>query len=437
LLKKQLNSAPCIIAPACGKIPEKDGGYDMPGIFETLSERGYIAQLTHEDEIKKLLESESVTFYIGFDPTADSLHVGHFLQMMVMSHMQKAGHRPIAIIGGGTAMVGDPTGKTDMRKMLTPEEIQHNAQRFKEQMSSFIDFSEGKALMINNADWLLELKYIDFLRETGVHFSVNRMLTAECFKTRLEKGLSFIEFNYMLMQSYDFLKLFRDYGCTLQLGGDDQWSNILGGVDLIRRVEGKESYGMTFTLLTTSEGKKMGKTESGSVWLDAEKTSPYDFYQYWRNVNDEDVIKCLKLLTFLPMDEINRLSELKDEKINEAKKVLAYEVTKLVHSEGEALKAQQSAEALFGKGGNTDNMPTAHIDAGSIQGGINVLDLLAEAGIISSKGDGRRLITQGGLYINDDRVEAIDHMVSPTDFNDNELIVRKGKKNYHKITMQA
>ncbi len=405
----------------------------MPGIYEVLLERGFIAQLTNEENIRDLLDSGSITFYIGFDPTADSLHVGHFLQMMVMSHMQKAGHKPIAIIGGGTAMVGDPTGKTDMRKMLTPEEIQHNAENFRKQMSSFIDFSNDRALIINNADWLLDLKYVDFLRDTGVHFSVNRMLTAECFKTRLEKGLSFIEFNYMLMQSYDFLKLFREYNCILQFGGDDQWSNILGGIDLIRRVEGKEAYGMTFTLLTTSEGKKMGKTESGSIWLDASKTSPYDFYQYWRNVNDDDVIKCLKLLTFLPIEEINRLSKLNDEKINEAKRILSYEVTKLVHGEIEAKKAQQAAEALFGKGRNTENMPTVHIDAENIQNGINIIDLLAQTGIVSSKGEGRRLISQGGLYISTDRVESIERTISNADFNDNELIIRKGKKNYFKI----
>lgn len=408
----------------------------MSNVFDTLQERGFIAQLTHENEIKELLKNEKVTFYIGFDPTADSLHVGHFLQMMVMSHMQKAGHRPIAIIGGGTAMVGDPTGKTDMRKMLTREEIQRNAENFKKQMSKFIDFSEGKALMIDNAEWLLELKYVEFLREIGVHFSVNRMLTAECFKSRLEKGLSFIEFNYMLMQSYDFLKLFQDYDCKLQLGGDDQWSNILGGVDLIRRVEGKEAYGMTFTLLTTSEGKKMGKTEKGALWLDANKTPPYDFYQYWRNVHDEDVIKCLKLLTFLPMDQIEEMSKLKDAEINEAKKVLAYEVTKLVHGEEEAKKCQQAAEALFGKGGNTKDMPTTEIPAEKLKEGIGIIDLLMETGLIPSKGEGRRLINQGGIYVRGERVKTIDLVVTDKDFENNELIIKKGKKKYHKVVLK-
>ncbi len=408
----------------------------MTSVFETLKERGFIAQLTHEEEIKRCLENEKVTFYIGFDPTADSLHVGHFLQMVVMAHMQRAGHRPIAIIGGGTAMVGDPSGKTDMRKMLTREEIKHNADSFKSQLSKLIDFSEGKALMIDNADWLLELNYVQFLREIGVHFSVNRMLTSECFKSRLERGLSFIEFNYMLMQSYDFLKLYEMTGCTMQLGGDDQWSNILGGIELIRRVEGKEAYGMTFTLLTTSEGKKMGKTEKGAVWLDPRKTSPYDFYQYWRNVHDTDVIKCLKLLTFVPMEEINRLSLLKDQDINEAKKLLALEVTKLIHGEDEAYKAQQAAEALFGKGGDTADMPGSSISSEDLGEGINILDLLQKAGLIPSRGEGRRLISQGGVSINDNRVESFEHVITKGDFKDNELIVKKGKKVYHKIVLK-
>lgn len=407
----------------------------MPSVFDTLKERGFIAQLTHEDAIKEMLEKEKVTFYIGYDPTADSLHVGHFLQMMVMAHMQRAGHIPIAIIGGGTAMVGDPTGKTDMRRMMTREEIQHNADNFKKQLSRFIDFSEGKALMIDNADWLLKLNYVEFLRDIGVHFSVNRMLTAECFKSRLERGLSFIEFNYMLMQSYDFLVLFQKYNCMMQLGGDDQWSNILGGIDLIRRVEGKEAYGMTFTLLTTSEGKKMGKTEKGALWLDPSKTSPYDFYQYWRNVHDNDVIKCLKLLTFLPMEEIENLAQLKDEEINKAKKVLAYEVTRLVHGDEEAARARQLAEALFGKGGDTANMPATEISTGELGEGINVLDLLLKAGLIPSKGEGRRLIGQGGIYAGEDRVESFDQVITQKDFKDNELIIRKGKKVYHKVVL--
>ncbi|HOA98265.1 MAG TPA: tyrosine--tRNA ligase [Acetivibrio saccincola] len=404
-------------------------------VFQTLKERGFIAQLTHEETIKKILENEKITFYIGFDPTADSLHVGHFLQMLVMSHMQKAGHRPIAIIGGGTTMVGDPTGKTDMRRMMTREEIQKNAENFKKQLSRFIDFSDGKALMLDNADWILELKYVDFLREIGVHFSVNRMLTAECFKTRLERGLSFIEFNYMLMQSYDFLKLFQEYNCVMQLGGDDQWSNILGGIDLIRRVEGKEAYGMTFTLLTNSEGVKMGKTEKGAVWLDPDKTPPYDFYQYWRNIDDKDVIKCMKLLTFLPMEEIEKYSKLEGQEINEAKKVLAYEVTKLIHGEEEALKAQNAAEALFGKGVSAADMPTTEITPDEIKNGINIIDLLVKTKLVPSKGEGRRLIQQGGIYVENERIKEFDFTVKADDFKDNELIIRKGKKVYHKVKL--
>lgn len=404
----------------------------MSSVFETLKERGYIAQLTHEEKIKELLEKEKITFYIGFDPTADSLHVGHFLQMMVMAHMQKAGHRPIALIGGGTAMVGDPTGRTDMRKMMTREEIKHNADCFKKQLSKFIEFGEGKAIMVDNADWLLDLNYIEFLRDIGVHFSVNRMLTAECFKSRLERGLSFIEFNYMLMQSYDFLKLYKEYGCIMQLGGDDQWSNILGGIDLIRRKEGKEVYGMTFTLLTTSEGKKMGKTEKGALWLDANKTSPYEFYQYWRNIHDADVIKCLKLLTFVPMEEIEEYAKLKDQEINIAKKRLAFEVTKLIHGEEEALNAQKTAEALFEKGASTDNMPTTEVASGELSNGINIIDLLLKTKLIPSKGEGRRLIEQGGISVNDVRVEGFDRLVTMDDFNNGELIIKKGKKTYHR-----
>ncbi|ABN51958.1 MAG TPA: tyrosine--tRNA ligase [Hungateiclostridium thermocellum] len=407
----------------------------MSSVFETLKERGYIAQLTHEEKIKELLEKEKITFYIGFDPTADSLHVGHFLQMMVMAHMQKAGHRPIALIGGGTAMVGDPTGRTDMRKMMTREEIKHNADCFKKQLSKFIEFGEGKAIMVDNADWLLDLNYIEFLRDIGVHFSVNRMLTAECFKSRLERGLSFIEFNYMLMQSYDFLKLYKEYGCIMQLGGDDQWSNILGGIDLIRRKEGKEVYGMTFTLLTTSEGKKMGKTEKGALWLDANKTSPYEFYQYWRNIHDADVIKCLKLLTFVPMEEIEEYAKLKDQEINIAKKRLAFEVTKLIHGEEEALNAQKTAEALFEKGASTDNMPTTEVASGELSNGINIIDLLLKTKLIPSKGEGRRLIEQGGISVNDVRVEGFDRLVTMDDFNNGELIIKKGKKTYHRVKL--
>ncbi|NMA66727.1 MAG: tyrosine--tRNA ligase [Clostridiaceae bacterium] len=398
-----------------------------------LKERGFIAQTTHEEKIKDLLQNEKVTFYIGFDPTADSLHVGHLLQLIVMRHMQMAGHRPIALIGGGTAMVGDPSGRTDMRKMLTQEEIAYNGSCFRGQMSNLIEFGDDKALMVNNADWLLELNYVSFLRDIGVHFSVNRMLSAECFKSRLEKGLSFIEFNYMLMQSYDFLKLYQNQGCKLQLGGDDQWSNILGGIDLVRRVEGEEVYGMTFTLLTTSEGKKMGKTAQGAVWLDPEKTTPYDFYQYWRNVDDADVIKCLKLLTFLPIEQINEMAQWKDAKINEAKKILAYEVTKIVHGTEEAEKARNAAEALFGKGVSTENMPTATISIKELDNGIPVLELLNKTGIIPSKSEGRRLINQGGLTINNEKVDSLDRIVTTEDLKDGEIIVRRGKKSYHRI----
>lgn len=403
-------------------------------VFDVLKERGYIAQLTHENEIKELLEKEKITFYIGFDPTADSLHVGHFLQMMVMAHMQNAGHRPIALLGGGTTMVGDPTGKTDMRKMLTQEEIMNNAECFKKQMSKFVDFSDGKALMINNADWLLKLNYIDFLREVGIHFSVNRMLTAECFKQRLEKGLSFLEFNYMLMQGYDFLELNRKYGCVLELGGDDQWSNIIAGVELIRRKEEKSSYGMTFKLLTNSEGKKMGKTENGAVWLDPEKTSPYDFYQYWRNVNDADVQNCLSLLTFLPMDEVKRLGALKDKEINDAKKILAFEVTKLVHGEAEAKKAEIAAEALFGGGSDLSNVPTSNIGRDLLNS--KILDVLIAAGIIPSKSEGKRLIQQGGLSVNDTKIESMDVVVTEDFFKDGMMLVRRGKKNFNKIIIE-
>jgi tyrosyl-tRNA synthetase len=410
-----------------------DRNNNVCNVYDVLNERGFIAQVTHEDQIRELLGKKNISFYIGFDPTADSLHVGHFLQMVVMAHMQRAGHRPIAIIGGGTAMVGDPSGRTDMRRMLTQEQIQHNGDSFKKQLSRLIDFSDGKALMVNNADWLLKLNYVDFLREIGVHFSVNRMLSAECFKSRLEKGLSFIEFNYMLMQGYDFLKLFQEYDCVLQLGGDDQWSNILGGVDLVRRVEGKEVYGMTFNLLTTSEGSKMGKTQSGAVWLDSEKTPPYEFYQYWRNIDDNDVVKCLKLLTFLPMEEIKKLSLLKDEKINEAKKILAFEVTKLIHGEEEAKKAHEAAEALFGEGVGTDHMPSTEIPKAELEDGIYILDLLIKCGLAPSKSEGRRLINQGGIALSDKKIEDTDYLVNLNIFLDNHLIIRKGKKTYHKV----
>lgn len=401
--------------------------------FDVLKERGFIQQTTHEDEIRELLGKESVTFYIGFDPTADSLTVGHFLTVMAMAHMQRAGHRPIALIGGGTAMIGDPTGRTDMRTMMTRETIEHNSLCFKKQFEKFIDFNDGKAIMDDNANWLLKLNYVDFIREIGVHFSVNRMLTAECFKSRMEKGLSFLEFNYMLMQGYDFLELYRRYGCKIQLGGDDQWSNILAGADLIRRVEGASAYGMTFTLLTTSEGKKMGKTQSGAVWLDPAKTSPYDFYQYWRNIDDADVAKCLALMTFLPMDEVRRLSSLPGERINEAKKVLAYEITKIIHGEEESLKAQQAAEALFGGGGDSEAIPTTEISLEQLAQGINILDALVMTGLAPSKGEARRLVAQGGITVNNIKIEGIDYVINEKDFEEGKTIIKKGKKSYHRL----
>ncbi len=402
-------------------------------VFDILKERGLIAQTTHEEEIRELLGKEKITFYIGFDPTADSLHIGHFMQLIVMNHMQKAGHRPIVLLGGGTTMVGDPTGKADMRPMISQEQIRHNADNFKKQMSRFIDFDGEKAIMVNNADWLLNLNYIDFLREVGVHFSVNRMLTAECFKTRLEKGLSFLEFNYMLMQGYDFYKLHRDYGAVMQFGGDDQWSNIIAGIELIRRKDGKQAYGMTFTLLTTSEGKKMGKTEKGALWLDPEKVSPYEFYQYWRNVNDADVIRLLKLVTFLPMEQIAEYEKCTGAELNQAKAVLAYEVTKMVHGEEEAQKAANAATSIFGGGGNTENMPSVRVNSAEIQNGINILDLLLRVKLIPSKGEGRRLIQQNGLSVNGEKVKDIGMTIDNSAFKDDEMIVKKGKKTFLKI----
>ena len=403
-------------------------------VLDTLVERGFVHQLTHEEEIAELLAKEKITFYIGFDPTADSLHVGHFLGMMVMAHMQRAGHRPICLIGGGTAMVGDPSGKTDMRKMMTRETIQHNGECFKKQMRRFIDFSEDKALMVNNADWLLQLNYVGMLRDVGASFSVNRMLTAECYKQRLERGLTFLEFNYMIMQAYDFLQLHRQLDCIMQMGGADQWSNILAGADLIRRKEGKPAYGLTFTLLTTSDGRKMGKTEKGALWLDPEKTSPYDFYQYWRNVDDADVQKCLALLTFLPMEEVRRLGALKDQEINTAKKVLAYEVTQLVHGQEAADKAQQAAEALFGGAGALDNAPTVSISREMI--GMKLVDVLAAVGIFASKGEGRRLLQGGGLYLADVKVADPDYVLSGDLFDGNSVLIRKGKKSYHRLVRE-
>ena len=389
--------------------------------------------MTHDKEIRELLEKEKVTFYIGFDPTADSLHVGHFIAMMFMAHMQRAGHRPIALVGGGTAMIGDPSGRTDMRQMMTRETIDHNVSCIKKQMEKFIDFSDGKAILENNADWLLKLNYIDFIRDIGSAFSVNKMLTAECFKQRLEKGLSFLEFNYMLMQGYDFLVLNKKYGCSMELGGDDQWSNMLAGVDLIRRKEQKQAYAMTCTLLTTSEGKKMGKTQNGALWLDPEKTSPYEFYQYWRNVQDADVKKCLSLLTFVPMDKVNELCAVEGAAINEAKKVLAYEVTKLIHGEEEAKKAMEAAEALFSGGNNMNNVPTVEVSREKLDTAL--LDILTEGGIIPSKAEGKRIIKQNGLSLNDEKVTDIYRNLVEEDFTDGVALVKKGKKNYHKLQL--
>lgn len=404
-------------------------------VIKILEERGFIKQTTHQEPLYEALEKEKVTFYVGFDPTADSLHVGHLLPVMGMAHMQQAGHRPIAILGGGTAMIGDPSGKTDMRKMLTQETIDHNAACFKKQLSRFLDFDNDRALMINNGEWLLKLNYIDFLREIGSQFSVNRMLTAECFKTRMEKGLSFIEFNYMLLQSYDFLTLFRRYGCKLQMGGDDQWSNILAGADLIRRLEGQEAYGITFPLLTTASGKKMGKTEAGAVWLDPEKTSPYEFYQYWRNTEDQDVERFLKLYTFLPMDEIRRLGALKDQEINEAKKVLAFEVTKLVHGEAEARKAAATAAAFFGGAGNQDDMPAIELPQTELAKGLTIVDLVVMAGLADSKSEARRLVTQGGISLGEERVNEFNRVISVSDFNEGKVLLKKGKKQFQVIKL--
>ena len=400
-------------------------------IFDVLKERGYIAQCTNEDEVRSMLANEKVTFYVGFDPTADSLHVGHFLGLMVMAHMQRAGHRPICLVGGGTGTVGDPSGRTDMRKMLTDEDIEYNCNRFKEQMARFIDFSDDKALIVNNGDWLRKLNYIELLRDVGPHFTVNRMLAAECYKNRMEKGLTFLEFNYMIMQSYDFLELHRRYNLKLEMGGDDQWSNIIGGVELTRRKTGDAVYGLTFTLLTKSDGKKMGKTAGGALWLDKEKTPVYDFYQYWRNVDDADVEKCLALLTFLPMDEVRRLGSLQDAAINEAKAVLAYEVTKLVHGAEEADKAKAAAEAVFGGSGSNENMPTIELAGEGV--GRKLLDVLVAGKVFASKGEGRRLIQQNGLSLNDAKVADADYVLSDSDFKDGEAIVKKGKKKFYRL----
>lgn len=400
----------------------------MANVFDTLKERGFIAQCTNEKELRELFDKERVTFYIGFDPTADSLHAGHFIALMAMAHMQRAGHRPICLVGGGTGTVGDPTGRTDMRKMLTDEDIEHNCECFKKQIARFIDFSDDKAIMVNNGDWLRKLNYIDLLRDVGACFTVNRMLAAECYKQRWEKGLTFLEFNYMVMQAYDFLELNRRYGCKLEMGGDDQWSNIIAGVELNRRKNNVAVYGLTNKLLTKSDGKKMGKTAGGALWLDAEKTSPYEFYQYWRNVDDADVEKCLSLLTFLPMEEVHRLSSLEGSAINEAKTVLAYEVTKIVHGEEEANKAKKAAEALFGGAGSTQDMPTVAAETGK-----KLLDVLTAGKVFASKSEGRRLIQQNGLSLNDAKVTDVDYILQASDFTDGEAIVKKGKKKYFKL----
>lgn len=403
-------------------------------VFDILKERGFIEQTTHEEEIRELLGKESVTFYIGFDATADSLTAGHFLTVMAMMHMQQAGHRPIALLGGGTTMIGDPSGKSDMRSMMTMETIQYNAQRFKEQLSRFIDFDNDKAIIANNADWLLDLNYVEFLREVGVHFSVNKMLTADCYKQRMEKGLTFFEFNYMLMQSYDFWKLNKMYDCKMELGGNDQWSNIIGGVELIRRKEQKPAFGLTFKLLTTSEGIKMGKTMKGAVWLDPEKTSPYEFYQYWRNIEDVKVEECLGLLTFLPMDEVRRLGALEGAQINQAKDVLAFEITKIVHGEEEAKKAQDAARALFADGGKSKDMPTTVYKKAELDEGKDLITLLVETKLAASRSEGRRIILQGGVSVNDVKVTEIDRKFTSADLDaDGVLLIKKGKKGYHQI----
>lgn len=406
------------------------------GVYDELKARGLIAQLTNEEKVRDLLNNGKTSFYIGFDPTADSLHVGHFVQIMVMAHMQKAGHTPIALFGGGTGMIGDPSGKSDMRRMMTREEIDHNVRCFQKQMSRLVDFSDGKAIMVNNADWLMDLNYIQFLRDVGVHFSVNRMLSFECYKQRLERGLSFFELNYMLMQSYDFLVLNRKYDCQLELGGDDQWSNIIGGVELIRKADGKDAYGMTFTLLTTSDGRKMGKTESGAVWLDPEKTSPYDFYQYWRNVDDADVIRCLKILTFLPLEEIAEMAQWEGSQLNKAKEILAFEVTKLIHGEEEAVKAQNAAKAVFGGGAHSEDMPSTEFSVNDFtEGEISVLDLLAKTKLVPSKGEARRLIDQGGISVDDEKVASVTAKIPQSAFEKGFVIIKKGKKVYHKAIL--
>ena len=405
-------------------------------IYEELVARGLIAQVTNEEEIKKMVNEGKAVFYIGFDPTADSLHVGHFMALCLMKRLQMAGNKPIALIGGGTGMIGDPSGRTDMRKMMTPETIQHNCDCFKKQMSRFIDFSDGKALMVNNADWLLDLNYIEFLREVGPHFSVNNMLRAECYKQRMEKGLSFLEFNYMIMQSYDFYELFQRYGCNMQFGGDDQWSNMLGGTELIRRKLGKDAHAMTITLLLNSEGKKMGKTQSGAVWLDPEKTSPYEFYQYWRNVGDADVLKCLRMLTFLPLEQIDEMDRWEGSQLNQAKEILAYELTKLVHGEEEAGKAQDAAKALFGAGSSSENIPAFRLSEDDFTDGtIDLISVLQKSGLAATRSEARRNIEQGGVSVDGQQIKDVKAVYSKEQFEGDGLMVKRGKKNFKKVML--
>ena len=404
-------------------------------VFDVLVERGYLEQCTHEEEIRELLEKESVTFYIGFDPTADSLHIGHFIQIMVMSIMQKYGHRPIALLGDGTTMIGDPSDRTGMRSVMTFETITQNAENFKKVFEKFLDFTDEKALMPRNSEWLLPLNYLEFMREVGVHFTISKMIAADCYKNRLEQGLTFFEFGYMLMQAYDFYMLNEKFGCKMQMGGNDQWSNIIAGVELTRKKAGKQVYGMTFSLLTNSEGKKMGKTEKGALWLDRNKTTPYEFYQYWRNIDDADVEKCLALLTFLPMDEVRRLGALKGSDINKAKEVLAFEVTKLIHTEEDAVNAQEAARALFGGGADSDNIPTTELTNSELGEGMPVIDLMQKAGLIKSKSEGRRLIEQAGVAVNDVIIDDIGAAVTEADFEDGKLMIKKGKKTYHRIKL--
>jgi tyrosyl-tRNA synthetase len=403
-------------------------------IYDELVARGLIAQVTDEKEIKELINNGKATFYIGFDPTADSLHVGHFMALCLMKRLQMAGNKPIVLIGGGTAQIGDPSGRTDMRQMMTTETINHNVECFKKQMSRFIDFGEGKAIMVNNADWLMDLNYVDVLREVGAHFSVNRMLTAECYKQRMEKGLSFLEFNYMIMQSYDFYTLFQKYGCNMEFGGDDQWSNMLGGTELIRRKLGKDAYAMTINLLLNSEGKKMGKTQSGAVWLDPNKTTPFEFFQYWRNVSDADVLKCIRMLTFLPLEEIDKMESWEGAQLNEAKEILAFELTKLVHGEEEATKAKEASHALFAGGANNANMPTVTVTAEDFPDGeLDIISVLVKAGLCDSRGDGRRNIQQGGVSVADEKVTDISTKYTLDDFKGEGLIIRRGKKKFAKV----